>query len=254
VAGIARLGSGPSSSQRSPHRAGAALEQRLGQLLDEQRHAVGARDDLRRDLRRERLAAGDAADQGLDIRRGEARQRQDRRMPVVGPRRHEFRARRRHQQERQARDLLHRVRQLLERRGVDPVQVLEHGEDGSTGAEPPYHLHEQIERALLEVLRGEIGRRIAGAAGDGEEGREQRHLRVRPGAGRGQRGLELAELGLGAVAVADAGCALELRDDRMQRGVAMVRRAVVDEGRAALRRAGRAGPGWCATCRCRARP
>ena len=41
----------------------AGFEHRLGQLLDEQRHAVGARHDLLEDLGRQRLAAGDALDQ-----------------------------------------------------------------------------------------------------------------------------------------------------------------------------------------------
>ena len=39
---------------------GAGLQHRLGQLLDKQRHAVGAVDDLRGDFLRQSLAAGDA--------------------------------------------------------------------------------------------------------------------------------------------------------------------------------------------------
>ena len=61
----------------------AGLEHRLGQLLDEQRHAVGARDDLLEHLGRQRLVARDPFDhcstlapaeaierQGRDVRRG----------------------------------------------------------------------------------------------------------------------------------------------------------------------------------------
>ena len=48
-----------------------ALEHRLGQLFDEQRHAVGALDDLVEQLRRQRNAAGDVVDQrrALALRR-----------------------------------------------------------------------------------------------------------------------------------------------------------------------------------------
>ena len=41
----------------------ARFQHRLGQLLDEQRHAVGARHDLLDDLRRQRLVARDPRDQ-----------------------------------------------------------------------------------------------------------------------------------------------------------------------------------------------
>ena len=42
-------------------RAAPTLQDRLGQFLDEQRHAVGPVDDLVEDLARQRPAAGDAA-------------------------------------------------------------------------------------------------------------------------------------------------------------------------------------------------
>jgi hypothetical protein len=42
----------------------AALQDALGQLLDKQRHAVGAIGDLNEDLVRQCLAAGDLRDQG----------------------------------------------------------------------------------------------------------------------------------------------------------------------------------------------
>ena len=50
-------GSGHAPTARRRLRAGT-FQHRLGQFLDEQRHAVGALDDLRDDLRRQRRVAG----------------------------------------------------------------------------------------------------------------------------------------------------------------------------------------------------
>ena len=57
---MASGGSGPSSIVAVARVAQQTrLQHRLGELLDEQRHAVGARHDLLQHLRRQRLAAGD---------------------------------------------------------------------------------------------------------------------------------------------------------------------------------------------------
>ena len=54
----------------------ARLEHGLGQLLDEQRHAVGLGHDLRRDLVRQRLGADHPLDQGGALAPAEPGQRQ----------------------------------------------------------------------------------------------------------------------------------------------------------------------------------
>ena len=69
-----------------------AFEHRFGQLLDEQRHAVGALDDLVEKLRRQRFAAGDVLDQRRARALREPVERQHGDMRLAGPRRLEIRS------------------------------------------------------------------------------------------------------------------------------------------------------------------
>ena len=59
---------------RSLHRFRLApgLQHRFGHLLDEQRDAVGALDDVLPDVRRQQLVADDAVDHGADVAIGPA--------------------------------------------------------------------------------------------------------------------------------------------------------------------------------------
>jgi len=71
-----------------------ALQDTFGQLLDEQRHAVGALDDLGDDLIRQRLAAGDLRHQSGPVMPIQAIEDQHRHMRLAGPRRLELGAER----------------------------------------------------------------------------------------------------------------------------------------------------------------
>ena len=71
----------------------AAFDNGLGQLLEEQRHAVGAGEDLLEDLGRQRLAAGRPLDQGRALAAAEAGERQCGDMRLGGPGRGELRPR-----------------------------------------------------------------------------------------------------------------------------------------------------------------
>ncbi len=71
----------------------AAFDNGLGQLLEEQWHAVGAGEDLLEDLGRQRLAAGRPLDQGRAVAAAKAGERQHRDVGVGGPGRGELRPR-----------------------------------------------------------------------------------------------------------------------------------------------------------------
>ena len=79
----------------------AAFDNGLGQLLEEQRHAVGAGEDLLEDLGRQRLAAGRPLDQGRALAAAEAGERLHRDVGVGGPGRGELRPRGDEEQQRQ---------------------------------------------------------------------------------------------------------------------------------------------------------
>jgi hypothetical protein len=103
----------------------ARLKNGLGQLLDEQRHPIGLGDDLLQDLRRQRLAAGDAihhrqrlpTPEAVELKRGDMR--------AADPRRDEFRAEGDHQQRAQAGQPIDEPAEHVERGRVDPVRILE---------------------------------------------------------------------------------------------------------------------------------
>jgi len=62
-----------------------AFEDRFGQLFDEERHAVGALDDLVDDLARETGIAGELLDQRRPVAPAEPVQRQHRHMRLTAP-------------------------------------------------------------------------------------------------------------------------------------------------------------------------
>ncbi len=80
----------------------AALDQRAGQFLDEQRHAICAREDLIDDRVGQRLVPGDAGNDAGAVATAEAVQGQHRHMRLTDPVRPKLRPPRDHQQHRQA--------------------------------------------------------------------------------------------------------------------------------------------------------
>ena len=63
----------------------AGFEDRLGQLLDEQRHAVGLAEDLFEQVRRQGLAAGQPRDHGRGLRPGQLGKRERGDVAVMRP-------------------------------------------------------------------------------------------------------------------------------------------------------------------------
>jgi hypothetical protein len=79
----------------------AALEHRLGQLLDEQRYAIRVRDDLIHQLGRKGLAARDLFHQGCVLSSPKAVQRQRGHVRLPDPGWYELRPKGDHEQDRQ---------------------------------------------------------------------------------------------------------------------------------------------------------
>ena len=104
----------------------AALEHGLGQLLDEQRHAVGALDDLVGDLLGQRLAAGHVRDHLGALPGRQAVEREQRHVRTADPGRRELRPEGDDHQDRQRGHPLDEQVERLARGRVDPVHVLEH--------------------------------------------------------------------------------------------------------------------------------
>src|SRR6202030_1459981 len=150
-------------------------------------------------------------------------QRRDLRQPA--PRRLEFRAEGQDQQHRQARRPLDRQIEQFARAGIDPVQVLDHHQHWLLAGEGLELMEQRREQLLALALRGQVDFGCAARQQRQQVG-DQRDLVVVANARRDQ-GRELAELLLGHVVVREAGGAFELRDERMERAVLVVRRAEI---------------------------
>jgi hypothetical protein len=102
-----------------------ALQHALGQFLDEQRHAVGALDDLLDHVIGQRLPAGILLDQRGPVAPVQAIERQHADLRLASPRRLELGTEPNDQQYRQAADMLDGEVEQLVRGRVDPMRVLE---------------------------------------------------------------------------------------------------------------------------------
>ena len=205
------------------------LEHRLGQLLDEQRHAVGARHDLLEHLGRQRLAARDSFDHRRALAPAEAIERQRRDVRVARPRRAELGPVGEHRQDRQGAHPLDQQVEQLQGRRIDPVQVLVQLEHRAVAGEAGQLLDQDLEGALLLALRAEVQGRVALARGTPSSAADQRHRLVQLLGRLAEQRLQLGELGLRLVVGRKARRPLQLRDDRMERAVGVVGRAEMAE-------------------------
>jgi len=203
----------------------AELENRLGELLDEQGDAVGAREDLVQQLGREPLAPGDLRDHGHRLAARQPAQRECRDMRQARPVRLELGPVGYEQEHGGILDVHDALRQQLLRGRVDPVRVLEQHENGLAPGERQELRDEHLQRPALALLGREVGRRIARRRGDREQVGEQRHgVRGRPRLGQG---LQLLQPHLGGIVRPDAGGVEQLGDHGVERAVAVIGRALV---------------------------
>jgi len=132
------------------------FQHRLGQLLDEQRHAIGARKNLVRHLLRQALAARHLFDQCRAVTSAHACERDRRHVRVTGPGRREFWPGGHEQQRPKSRHLLHRSGEQLQRGWVDPVDILESNENGLLGRHGVELGQQRGQRLLLALLRTQL--------------------------------------------------------------------------------------------------
>ncbi len=101
----------------------AGLEDHFRDLFHVERHPVGAHQHVLQDLRRQRLVAGNTQDHLLG---GMARQARERDLRCVRPRwRSKVGSRGEQHTDRHRRGLVDEHREKLQRRGVDPVKILD---------------------------------------------------------------------------------------------------------------------------------
>ena len=98
-------------------------ENRLGQLLDVERHAVGFGDDMIDHLAGQRPAAGEMTDHRLDLRPLQAVERDRRHVRALRPGRRQFRPIGRDDQHRRGRRLLDQHPQCFQCRRISPARI-----------------------------------------------------------------------------------------------------------------------------------
>jgi hypothetical protein len=124
----------------------------LGQLLHEQRHAVGLGDDLREHFRRQLAPTRDALDECLGFGAIEPLQRDRTDVGQAFPRRLEFRPEGDQEQHGQPPRALDHEIEHFERGRVRPLRVLEKDEHWLFSGQP-LHLVEQRRKRLTALLR-----------------------------------------------------------------------------------------------------
>jgi hypothetical protein len=114
----------------------SAFQYRFGQLLDEQRYAVGASENLVRHLLWQFLATGHSLHQSRAGAPVETREGDRDRMRVTRPGRRKFRPGREEQQHPKPRHVLDHGGEQLQRGRIDPVDILENRENGLSRRRP----------------------------------------------------------------------------------------------------------------------
>ena len=204
-----------------------ALEHRLGQLFDEQRHAVGALDDLIEQSGRQFLSAGYMIDQHgpLALRQPVERQHGDVRLP--GPGRLKFRTEGDDEKDRQGLQALDGQRQQFERRWIGPMHVLEQHQHRPAPRQRLQLLDQRRENLAPPGLRVSLGRLQGGGRGQSQKLGEQLALHRAASRVRCQQLFKLRAFGRRIVVVGEARGVRKLRQNRLQRTALMMRLAEV---------------------------
>ena len=143
-----------------------AVQHRLGQFLDEERHSVGALDNLRDDIRRQRSGvACEALHHHRAVAPPEPVQCYHGGMRLAHPGRLEFGTKGGHQHDRQTVDPREHEVEELTRSRIDPMQILKNDQHRLHSGQP-FELPQQRRKgALLLALRAQLEWRKTIAAG-----------------------------------------------------------------------------------------
>ncbi len=153
-----------------------ALQQSAHQLLDEQRHTIGACKHLLDDRIRQRLALGDADNDAGAIATAEAAQGQRRHMGLVDPGRLEFRPEGDDQQHRHGSGTGNQSIEQVERCRINPVDVLEQDQDGAQRRCAVELVEKRRERHLSLLLRADCQRGVPLVGRQRQQLGDQRHI------------------------------------------------------------------------------
>ena len=126
-------------------------------------------------------------------------------------------------------DAVERLLDQLERGRVDPVQVLEQAEHRPRPRQPEELSRQRRQRPRTLLLRREIEARVTAFGVYPEQRREERRHGCHLDRCLAQDRLELVEAQSWRIARIEAGCLIELTDDRPERAVDVVGRALVPE-------------------------
>ena len=125
------------------------------------------------------------------------------------------------------RQTLHHNREQLQRGRVDPMGILEHHQHRLARREALELPPKRRQRCLLALLRAQFRQGVALARRQRQKVGQNRDRMHRINAGLHEQGFELGKLFGGRVAAFEAGGSFELTDERKQRTVGVMRRAVV---------------------------
>ena len=206
-----------------------ALEQRPGDLLDEQRHAVGLADDLLDDRGRQGPRAGDLGDERQAPPAVEPLEPDRQHMGIARPGRIEARPEGDHDEDRQGLGALDQPAEQGQRAGIEQAGILEIHHHRAARRQAGEMVEQCSGHALALLLRLLCQRRIARLGRDPEQGSDRRRgLRpVRSGAG--EQPLELGQPARRRVGGVQAGAALQQLDHAVEGGVLVIGRAVIAE-------------------------
>ncbi len=146
----------------------AGFEDRPGQFLDEQRHAVGLAEDLLEEVRRQRLAARKPRHHRRALRPGQLGERQRRDVTVMRPARGKLRPVGQHDEQRHVPDPVDQEVHHFESRRIGPVDVLEQHHRRLPAGDGLHRVGERPQRLVLEFLRRHRDGAVALLAGDRE--------------------------------------------------------------------------------------
>ena len=149
-------------------------------FLDEQRHPFGAFNDLHDDLGRNLSQPSPLDHHFFDLLFRQPIERELRLIGSTAPRRFEFRAERQQRQQPVVQALIEQLAEQLQRRRIDPVQVLDDEQQRRLSAVTADQMQQRGECLLHHLHRTESQRRIPTLGRDRQQRREQRHrFRVR---------------------------------------------------------------------------
>jgi hypothetical protein len=196
----------------------AGTEQRLGQFLGVQGHAIGPGDDVLEHFRRQFAAARDLFHQGGRLAVAQVRQRERRHVRKPGPRRGEAGPIGDHSHHQHALDAMDDQLEQLGRGGVDPVRVLEDDQD-RPGRQSGELFQQGLERQGLLAFGRDVELGIALAGGNRQQRREQGRCPGDLAGALAEQRLQLVQLDLGRVALLQLRGPLQLVEHRMQGAV-----------------------------------